>query len=178
MLMALCRHANACYDPAGLSATAPLPSLVLAVFFLFGGLRCGVAFHDKFDGTELFKRISVCDEANRCTTGSTRQYAAGALLKVDLVYTQGYPVPVEVACYYNDESHLTDDQKNVVFQERAALAAKTVLPPATEGRPDQKHLPQQHFTFDLTIAAPGDYFLACITPASADNGLGAGLKIR
>jgi hypothetical protein len=161
-----------------LSTTPSLPALLLAAFFLFGGLRCGVAFHDKFEGTEFFKRMTVCDQAGRCTTGATRQYPSGTALKIDLTVTQGYPVPVEVACYYEDESHLTDDQKQVVFHERAALAAKTVLSPATEGRPNQKHLPEQHLTFDLTIVAPGDYFLACLTPASGDNGLGVGLKIR
>jgi len=162
-----------------LATFPPLPALLLAVFFLFGGLRCGVAFHDKFDGTEFFQKISVCDQAGNCTNGATRQFPAGTPLKVDLVVTQGYPVPVDVVCYYDEESHLTDDQKQVVFQERATPVARNTLPPAPGGaRPGDKHLPEQHVRFDVTIAQPGDYFLACLTPASAENGLGAGLKIR
>ena len=162
-----------------MATPSSLPALVLTVFFLFGGVRCGVAFHDKFEGTELFKKISVCDQAGNCTTGATRQFPAGAPLKVDLVVTQGYPVPVDVVCYYDEESHLTDDQKQVVFQERATPVARNTLAPATRGtRPDGKHLLEQHIRFDVTITRPGDYLLACLTPASAENGLGAGLKIR
>ena len=149
------------------------------MLFLFGGLRCGVGFHDKFDGTELFKKITVCDQVGNCTAGATKQFPAGTPLTVDLTVTQGYPVPVDVVCYYNEESHLTDDQKQVVFQERATPVARNTLPPATRGSgPADKQLVQQHIKFDLTITRPGDYFLACLTPASGENGLGAGLKIR
>src|SRR5438067_12648479 len=111
----------------------PAHFVLFAVLFLAGGLRCGVSFHDSFTGTEVFKQMSVCDEANSCTLGRDHQFAAGSKLKIDLAIAQDYPVPVEVACYYDDESHLSDDDKKVVFQERAEVAGRTVLPPTPGG---------------------------------------------
>ena len=89
----------------------------MVILLLAGGLRCGVAFHDRFTGTEVFKRMSVCDDANSCTLGLDHRFAAGSNLRIGLDVAQDYPVPLEVACYYDEESNLTDDEKKVVFQE-------------------------------------------------------------
>ncbi len=158
-------------------ALSPLP-FALACLIAIAVSACGVKFRETFEGTELFKGMSVCDQSGAvCASGSTREFPAGSELTIDLVITQGYPVPVRVACYYEDGDRLTEDQKKLAFQERATLAAETVLPAAPGRRPDEK-TPEQHLTFKFRIAEPGDYFLACMTPAAADNGLGVGLKIR
>lgn len=123
-------------------------------------LGCGVSFGETFNGTELFKSLEVRGER-----------VAGAELTLELVVTQTYPVPVRIACYYEDGRRLTDDQKKVVFEERAILAGEAVLEPAEGSRPDGK-APRRMLTFSFTVARPGKYFIACITPASPDNGIG------
>jgi hypothetical protein len=156
----------------------PLHFLLVATVLFAGGLRCGVSFHDSFTGTEVFKGIVICDAVNSCTLGRDHQFPAGSHLRIDLAVAQDYAVPLEIACYYDDESHLTADEKKVVFQERAILAGRAVLPPAPEGRPREKSPAERHLIFNIELIDPGDYFLACLTPAAADNGIGVNLKVR
>ena len=122
---------------------------------------CGVSFHETFDGTETFKSISLAGDRS-----------VGNELTLTVTVAQTYPVPVEIACFYEDKDHLTDDDERVAFQERARRIGETVLPPAT--------LPpgRQLLTFDFSVTEPGNYFLACMTPAAADNGLGLLFTIR
>jgi hypothetical protein len=91
--------------------------------------------------------------------------------------TDGYPVPVRVACYYEDPDAVTEDQERLTFEERATLIGETVLAAREGKRPDQgkgdaEDLPRETISFPFDSPPPGKYFLACLTPASPDNGLG------
>ena len=126
---------------------------------------CGVSFSETFDGTELFKSLSL-----------TGDRTAGSELTVTVMVTQTYRVPVEVACFYEDPNNLSDDDYHVAFQERAQRVGETVLPPATTT--DRKSIERQPVSFTFSVRKPGDYFLACLTPAAPDNGLGVNFTIE
>ena len=148
----------------------PLRPLVLALPIVLASLlshACGVTLHEKFDGTEVFKTISLSGDRT-----------PGSQLTVHLQVTDGYPLPIHIACYYEDPNHLTDDQEKLAFAERARLIGETVLDGQPGRKPGDKHLPRQTLSFDFTAPPPGDYFLACLTPAAADNGLGMNFKVR
>jgi hypothetical protein len=128
-------------------------------------LSCGVTFGSDFEGTELFEELQVAGER-----------VAGAQLTVNLFVTQAYPVPVKVACYYED-AKLSEEDKKVNFEERARFIGETVLPPAAGRKPDDE-VPAQRLSFTFSIAEPGRYFLACLTPGAAENGIGVSMTIR
>ena len=127
---------------------------------------CGVSFRSEFKGTEIFKSISISGERT-----------VGSELTLTLEVAQPYPVPVQIACYYEDDEQLTDDQQKVAFQERAPLIGQTVLPPNIGSAPQDK-VDKQRLSFRFKISQPGEYFVACITPAAAENGYGLMVKVR
>jgi hypothetical protein len=126
---------------------------------------CGVRFRDDFDGTELFKSIVLQGER-----------VAGATLEVTVGLNQAYPVPVHVACFYEDGSKLTDDQLKLAFHERATPIGEEVLPPVS-GRDPGDEVERREVSFRFRVDEPGDYFVACLTPAAPDNGLGRSFTI-
>ncbi|HLF79444.1 MAG TPA: hypothetical protein VJB57_18335 [Dehalococcoidia bacterium] len=132
-----------------------LPRLLLLALLLPPLTACGVSFSETFDGTEMFKTISLAGER-----------APNAQLTVTVAFTQTYPVPVELACFYESGDKLSDDDYRVAFQERAKRIGEVVLPPYTPP------LKREVVSFDFSVPEPGNYFLACLTPAAADNGLG------
>jgi hypothetical protein len=127
---------------------------------------CGVSFRQNFEGTEVFKGISLSGDR-----------VAGNELTVNLVVAQPYPVPVKISCYYEDYDKLTDDEKMVAFQERAPLIFETVLPPNPGSDPQDK-VERQTLSFKFTPKEHGDYFLACLTPGAAENGYGMSFKVK
>ncbi len=145
----------------GLVPLRDLPRLLFLVTLLSTLTACGVSFHETFDGTETFKGISLAGDRS-----------VGSELTLTVTVAQIYPVPMEIACYYEDGDHLTDDDYRVAFQERAKRIGETVLPPAS------LPIERQLLTFDFSVPEPGNYFLACLTPAAADNGLGLLFTIR
>jgi hypothetical protein len=122
---------------------------------------CGVSFHEDFDGTELFKTIWLSGDR-----------VVDSTLTVTLTVTQTYAVPLELACYYENSDKLTDDDYRVAFQERAKRIGEAVLEPYAPP------LEREVLTFDFSVPEPGKYFLACMTPASPDNGLGVQFTVR
>ncbi len=140
--------------------------LFLTIFLSRG---CGVSFHQHFNGTETFKSFDVSGD-----------FVAGSKLTLTTVVTQTYPVPLQISCYYEDATKLTDDQLKVALQERAAKIGETVLPAAPDRKPQDKldKSQQQTLTFDFTIADPGQYFAVCITTAAPENGYGKVFKVR
>jgi len=139
------------------------------VFLIALSPTCGVSFREHFNGTETFKNINI-----------TGDQVVGGKLTLTVDVTQTYPVPLDVACYYEDATKLTDDQKKVAFQERAAKIGGTTLPPAPEHKPQDKLDESQHQTlsFDFSIPKSGQYFAACITTAAPENGYGKVFRIR
>jgi hypothetical protein len=160
-------HAGLMYDPCGLHISRHLVHILAILVAMPVLAGCGVAFRETFDGTELFRGLSVAGERR-----------PGAELIVNLEVAQDYPVPVQLACYYEDFDRLTDDQKKLAFEERATRVGETVLDPAPDRRPEKNPKPTQVLSFRFSVPEPGDYFLACLTPADVDNGWGVKLHIE
>jgi hypothetical protein len=154
-----------CYDPHELSPASIRRRLVLLALLL-ALPACGVSFRSEFKGTEVFKSISVSGERK-----------VGSELTLNLEVAQPYPVPVQVTCYFENEDDLTDDQKMVAFQERAAKVGETVLP-ANVGSNPQDKVDKQKLTFTFTPKTAGDYFVACVTPGAPDNGYGTSFSVK
>ena len=127
---------------------------------------CGVSFRSNFSGTEVFKGISISGDR-----------VVGSELTLTVTIAQPYPVPLQISCYYEDEDSLTEDQKNIAFQERAPLIGQTVLP-ANVGSNPQDKVEKQTLTYKFTPRQPGTYFAACLTPGAADNGYGTSFTVR
>jgi len=96
----------------------PLPRLILFLVTLAALPACGVEFKESFEGTELIKTIALSGER-----------VAGRQLTVTLTVSQGYPVPVRVACLYANRNR-GPAESNLEFEERATLIGETLLPAA------------------------------------------------
>jgi hypothetical protein len=160
-----CRREACCYDSGGLRS--PFRLLPVLSIFLLALPACGVSFHDGSYGTELFYSLDL--QGDRTPNSE---------LTLNVFVTPSYPVPVRIACYYENGDKLTDDEAKRSFEERAKMIGETVLPP-----PDHKTKPgddvdRQHLSFKFSIPESGDYFLACMTPAAPENGLGLLFKIK
>jgi hypothetical protein len=137
---------------------------------------CGVSFSDSFDGTEVFKGISLGGGACSVQADVWRCPKVDQLT-VDLQIADGYPVPLRIACYYEDPDTVTEDQDKLAFHERAMLAGESTVDPKEGRKPGDKHIDRELVSISFPAPPPGDYFLACLTPAAADNGLGLSFKI-
>ncbi len=170
-------------------ATAMLAALLMAGC---GGRIAGVRFSEESEGTEFFKTLWLTGEgivtpaggASPCSNqgGGVWTCTGVTKLTVNMGITNGYPVPVRVACYYEDPDTVTDDQEKLTFHERAKLIGERVLAAREgrrpdEGKDDAKELPEETLSFPFDAPPPGKYFLACLTPAAADNGLGLDFTI-
>ncbi|MPZ50160.1 MAG: hypothetical protein GEU75_12835 [Dehalococcoidia bacterium] len=148
----------------------PTPFRLLPFFLaftLFASVGCGVRFTSPDPGTELFEDMDI-----------SGLRTAGSPLTISLTLNQAYPVAVRVACYYDlSDRDLTDDEKSLPFEERANKAGEAILPPAPEHRPDDE-VALTKLDFSFSIPEPGRYFLACLTPASPENGIGSTVTIR
>jgi hypothetical protein len=127
---------------------------------------CGISFRSNFDGTEVFKSISL-----------TGDRVVGSELTLNVEVAQPYPVPVKITCYYEDPEALTDDEKMVAFQERAPVIGEIVLPPREDSDPQDK-VEKQKLSFKFKVDQPGSYFAACLTPGAAENGYGLEFTIK
>ena len=141
--------------------------MLLAPLTLLGLTACGVAFSSTFEGTEMFKGISLSGDRT-----------PGAKLTVTLTLAPVYPVPIEVACFYEDDDTLTKDQQKLAFHDRAVPAGGvTVEAAAPDVKPgDDVERIEVSFSFTAPLL-PGDYFIACLTPAAPENGLGVSFDI-
>jgi hypothetical protein len=161
----MARTKRGCYDPHELNPASIRQRLVLLVLLL-ALPACGVSFRSEFKGTEVFKSISVSGNP-----------VAGSELTLNVEVAQPYPVPVQIACYFENEDSLTDDQKMVAFQERAAKIGEIVLPANVNSDPQDK-VEKQKLTFKFKPETPGDYFAACVTPGAPDNGYGTSFTVK
>jgi hypothetical protein len=127
---------------------------------------CGVEFGGSNGGTEVFKEIEVEGEllANR-----------EVVLAVEV--NQAYSVPLLVACYYEDPDDLTDDEKQIAFQERATFIGERELPASNAESPGDD-VERQVLRFPFSVPEPGSYFAACLTPAAPENGIGTDFELR
>ncbi len=149
----------------GLLTLTPLPRLLLLLMTLAAVPACGVQLRESSPSTELFKEIALSGER-----------VPGRELTVTVTVSQGYPVPVRVACLYEKERQLSKEEKELSFAERATLIGETVLPPASAGRPGDAGTTRR-LSFTFSVPEAGSYDLACMTPAAADNRLVLSFKV-
>jgi hypothetical protein len=143
---------------------------------------CGVSIRDTYEG-EFFKGMTVSggpvDGSPPCRReGSLWLCPTVSQLSLHLTITNAYPIPVKVACFMEDPDTVSKDMEDVPFHERAAQVAATVLEPEPGLKPADKDLPKTKLDLDFDAPQPGKYFLACITPASPENGLSLDLRIE
>ena len=154
------------YDPGSLRPDA-LVRLLFAPLTAVGLTACGVVFSSTFEGTEMFKGIAL---EGPMTPGSE--------ITLILTLNPSYPVPVEIACFWDDDDSLTKDQQKIAFHDRAAPAGRRTVeaaPAGTKPGDDVENIIEV-FTFPAP-STPGDYFVACLTPAAPDNGVGVSFDI-
>jgi hypothetical protein len=136
-------------------------SFTLLVCLALLTTACGVSFGESFEGTEMFKGLSLMGERS-----------PGSELTLTVTVVQPYPVPVHIACFYEDSNDLSDDEYRVAYHERAQRIGSAMLP---VGDGSKRREP---ISFKFVAPVTGDYFLACLTPAAAENGLGLSFSIR
>ena len=144
---------------------------LLPLFLLLLALpACGIDFVASEEGTELIDKVEVAGD-----------FVAGSELTVTMTINHAYPVPVHIACYVENQSQVTEDEKDVAFHERATLVGEEFLDTAqgTDGplNPDDE-VEKKTYSYRFTVETPGTYFIACITPAAPDNGIGRSFTVR
>ncbi len=139
--------------------TSHISGLIAAVLIFVSITACGIQFRSPSDETELFKSIDLSGDLQ-----------PGAELTVTIFLTRSYPVPVIIACFYEMPARLTKDQQNVAFHERATKIGETLLQPLPAANRSED-LILETVTFKFAVADPGDFFLACLTPAAPENRL-------
>jgi len=131
---------------------------------------CGIDFVASEEGTELIDKVEVAGD-----------FVAGGDVTVTMTVNHAYPVPVHIACFVENQSEVTEDEKDVAFHERATLVGEEFLDTAlSTNRPlnPDDEVEKKKFTYSFTAEGPGSYFVACITPAAPDNGIGRSFTVR
>ena len=128
---------------------------------------CGIDFVASEEGTELIDSVTVAGE-----------FRAGGEVTVTMKINQAYPVPVHVACYVQNESLVTEDEKDVAFHERATLVGQVFLDTAIGPDTPDEQVQKQTYSYPFKVERPGTYFVACITPSAPDNGIGRTFTVR
>ena len=144
----------------------------IALFLLLLTLpACGVVFSSAFDGTEIFREFAL--DSDSIVDG---EFIAGRPIEVTLRVSPVYPVPVAVSCRYEDVN-ITDDQRQVSFNERATSVFEVVLAENQDDRPGDTGAEVLTYEFEFDAPQPGDYFIACFTVAAPENGIGRGFTV-
>ena len=156
------------YDRLRLQSLArkPFAGLLLLLLTL---PACGIVFTAEFKGTEVFREFELASD--QMDDGS---FLAGTPIEMRLRVNQAYPVPVGISCRY-ENVEITDDQRQVAFNERALPVFETVLEANPGHEPgDDDGVPDQTFEFEFAAPEAGDYFIACFVVSAPENGIGRG----
>ncbi len=148
-----------------LTPASLLRSLVLlTTLVLLPG--CGIDFSESDRGNDLFKGMILSGDpfVNR-------------ELIVSLDVTAAYPVPVTIACYYENRTALSADQRKVPFAERALLIGERVMQPVAADHPSTG-APHETLRFAFSVPSPGVYYLGCLTPAAPENRINLNFEVR
>ena len=147
-----------------------LPASLLRGLVLLTGLvllpACGIDFTESDRGKDVFKTMTLSGDrfVNR-------------ELVVSLDVTVAYPVPVKVACYYENRAVLSADQRRVPFAERAELIGERVFDPVDAEHPSTG-APHQTVRFAFSVPNPGVYYLGCLTPAAPENRINLTFEVK
>jgi hypothetical protein len=145
---------------------ASLPRTLVLLTALLLLPACGIDFSESDRGDDMFKRMSLAGDrfVNR-------------ELVVSLDVTVAYPVPVKIACYYENRALLSPEQRNVPFAERALLIGERVMPPVAANHPS-KDAPRETVRFAFAVPNPGVYYLGCLTPAAPENRINMNFEVK
>ena len=147
-----------------------LSAALLKAFALLTALAilpaCGVDFSESDRGEDVFKGMTLSGDrfVNRELT-------------VSLDVTVAYPVPVKIACYYENRAVLSAAQRNVPFAERALLIGERVMPPVAAEHPSTG-APSETVRFAFSVPSPGVYYLGCLTPAAPENRINLNFEVK
>jgi hypothetical protein len=127
---------------------------------------CGIDFSERDRGEDVFKAMTLNGDrfVNRELT-------------VSLDVTVAYPVPVKIACFYENRAVLSAEQRNVPFAERALLIGERVLEPMLAEHPSDG-AERQTIRFAFSVPNPGVYYLGCLTPAAPENRINMEFEVR
>jgi hypothetical protein len=114
--------------------------------------------------TEVFRDIELDGD-----------FVPGGEIEVTLEVTQAYPVPLAISCRY-ENTDITEDQERVAFNERTKSVYEGVLQ-ANPGHEPGDEVGERTIRFTFSESELGDYFIACFTVASPENGIGQGFPI-
>lgn len=143
--------------------------LAAFVLLLLSLPACGVIFSAEFEGTEVFRQFAL--DSPNLVDG---YFPVGTPIEVTFKVNQAYPVPLGITCRYENVD-ITDDQRQVAFNERAIPVFETVLEANPGNDPgDDEEIPDQTFEFEFPAPEVGDYFIACFVIAAPENGIGRG----
>ena len=143
-----------------------------ALFLLLLSLpACGIDFRSEFDGTEVFREFAL--DSDSMLGG---EFITGSPIEVTLTVNQAYPVPIAISCRYEDVD-ITDDERQVAFNERALAVFETVLEANPGHHPRETEIDVRVTEFAFVVREPGDYFVACFTVAAPENGIGRGFTV-
>jgi hypothetical protein len=115
---------------------------------------CGIGFGSSDELTDPLAGLRI--------TGTR---TAGEELRVELAYSQTYPVPVEVECRLK--------QGNAVVQ----VIGKATIPANPEGSPEATP-DAGDFSFPFRVEQAGEYKVVCLTVADETNKLDEVISIR
>jgi hypothetical protein len=127
---------------------------------------CGIDFSESDRGEDVFKSMTLMGDrfVNRELTVS-----------VDV--TVAYPVPVKIACYYENRAALSATQRNVPFAERAMLIGERVMPAVAAEHPSIG-APRETLRFNFSVPNAGVYYLGCLTPAAPENRINLSFEVK
>jgi hypothetical protein len=115
---------------------------------------CGIGFGSSDELTDPLAGLRI--------TGTR---TAGEELRVELAYSQTYPVPVEVECRLK--------QGSTVVQ----VIGKATIPANPEGSPEATPVTGD-FSFPFRVEQAGEYKVVCLTVADEANKLDEVISIR
>jgi hypothetical protein len=142
------------------------PPLLGILLLMLALPACGIRFLDDFEGTELIENLRISGD-----------FVVNGQLVVSIEVNNAYPVPVRVACMYDRETGLSDEEKRIAFHDRAIVVGERILEPRQGTKPSDD-VENVGLSFQFSVPQPGSYFIACITPASPENGIGRSFIIR
>lgn len=128
---------------------------------------CGIDFQEEDRGRDVFKGMTLSGDrfVNRELT-------------VALDLSVAYPVPVKIACYYENRAILSAEQRNVPFAERALLIGERVLEPVAAAAHPSTGAPRETVRFAFSVPSPGVYYLGCVTPAAPENRINLTFEVK
>ncbi len=118
---------------------------------------CGVSIGCSSNAPEFFQGIELEGDlfVNRPLT-------------LSVTVTNAIPMPVRIACYYEDRTVPFAEERNLTLMERGLLIGERLLEPS-EDADAATDAQQRTLSFTFSVPDPGIYDAGCTTPAAPEN---------